>query len=273
MHKLHCISNACGTQRVDAQAASNGAIPDELVPCPRPGRGSQRSGGNTDYGAGQPDNQYAQKAKNSFFSASNFFRNGVFSKAAEGFALAEGYYREAGDTQNAANARRNKNLSTCNDRLNYLIVNDPEALRILLGEGKELRNPVVIDGITTFEPMLGACSEFPPEADTIRRKLAALEEEKHATSTPEQSTDNGKSPYRPVDVTQCISSWRKPMNLGYIDWGVKNSCDVAISFDIDDCDMNEDLQAVCTVKTLTVAAHSDYDGSNYHQPANARNYR
>jgi hypothetical protein len=161
------FSNACGTQRVDAQAASHGAIPDQLVPCPRP-----QSGEST------PDNQYAQKASNSFNSASNFYRNGDLNKAATGFALAEGYYRKAGDTKNAANARRNKTLSTCQERLNSLIDSDPGALRILLGEGSELRNPVVIDGITTFEPMLGACLEFPPEAEQIRRKLAALEQEK-----------------------------------------------------------------------------------------------
>lgn len=63
------------------------------------------------------------------------------------------------------------------------------------------------------------------------------------------------------------------MYNGYIQWGLKNSCDVSISFDIDYCDMNPDLQAVCTVKTMTVAAHSETGDSNYHQPANVRNFR
>jgi hypothetical protein len=89
-------------------------------------------------------------------------------------------------------------------------------------------------------------------------------------SLPQESKD---PPARPSDLSQCISSWRKPMHNGYIDWGLKNSCEVTITFDIDDCDSNEDMQPVCEVKTLTVAARSETSGSNYHKPANARNYR
>ena len=63
------------------------------------------------------------------------------------------------------------------------------------------------------------------------------------------------------------------MNNGYIPWGLKNSCDVAVYFDYDFCDMNPDLQPVCVLKTGTVPAHSEFSDSNYHIPANVRHYR
>jgi hypothetical protein len=81
------------------------------------------------------------------------------------------------------------------------------------------------------------------------------------------------APARPNDPAQCISSRRSPMRNGYIDWKLTNNCDVKITFDYDDCDMNENLQAACKVKTDFVPARSYHSGSNYHQPANARNYR
>jgi hypothetical protein len=75
------------------------------------------------------------------------------------------------------------------------------------------------------------------------------------------------------DAQQCIASWRNPMNNGYIQWGLSNSCDFPVAFDIDYCDMAPSMQATCTVKTVTVSRNGDFSDSNYHQPANARNYR
>src|SRR5580700_8583578 len=74
-----------------------------------------------------------------------------------------------------------------------------------------------------------------------------------------------------LEAEQCISSWRRPMQNGYIDWGLRNSCDYPIAFDFDYCNTDADMQADCTVKTGTVSRQSEFSDSNYHQPANVRN--
>jgi hypothetical protein len=95
----------------------------------------------------------------------------------------------------------------------------------------------------------------------------------HSTSTPSSRSSERSSPSKPDDASQCISSWKKPMQNGYIEWGIKNSCDAAISFDYDDCNPDEDLQVVCKATSATVGGHREFSNSNYHNPARARNYR
>jgi hypothetical protein len=79
---------------------------------------------------------------------------------------------------------------------------------------------------------------------------------------------------RSDDATQCISSYRHNMANGWIPWGVINSCDIYIDFDFDNCNPDPDsMQPVCALGTKRISPHGRIDDQNYHQPANARNYR
>ncbi|MGP0059757.1 MAG: hypothetical protein ACLPID_10770 [Beijerinckiaceae bacterium] len=173
------FSNACGTQRVDAQAASHGAIPDQLVPCPR-------RGVNTQPGKSVDESDHhdflMRMGREQFASGDAAFDDGRFSEAALDYAYAESCYESAG--ANFAAARRNKNLSICNAYIHSVDTGNPETLRQLLGEGEkkpeiQFHGPILAglpDRSSTSR--FGACLEFPHEAEQIRRKLAALEQEK-----------------------------------------------------------------------------------------------
>lgn len=78
---------------------------------------------------------------------------------------------------------------------------------------------------------------------------------------------------RPSDPQQCIAERLSAMKLGYIDYHYSNSCEVAIGFDIDDCDAGPNFEIQCKVKRMAVPAKSDTIGSNYKTPPNSRNFR
>jgi len=165
------FSNACGTQRVDAQAASHGVYPDQLVPCPRPNGGSS---GNYPSHAREND---ISDAEDSFRRANSNFQAGDFGLASIGFADAESYYRRAGDTANAERARRNKNLSICNANIGE---DNITTLHVLLGEASELEITPFAGPAGAPEPAStsrrGACAEFPAAVARVRSKIAALEQ-------------------------------------------------------------------------------------------------
>jgi len=179
------FSNACGTQRVDAQAASHGAYPDRLVPCPRPN--SPASGGTGSSSGNSRSDDIRSGARN-FQEAMDYSRSGDLEAASLSYALAESYYRRAGDSFNAANARRNKTLLICHANMNS---KDPDTLRLLLGQGEDPRDklppiaPLAADSVApSSTSRVGACLEFPPETERVRGKLAAVEQEKrNAAST------------------------------------------------------------------------------------------
>jgi hypothetical protein len=89
----------------------------------------------------------------------------------------------------------------------------------------------------------------------------------------EPPADPGSSSPDRSNLMACISSKRGNMSLGYIPWSIKNSCDFRITFDYDDCDQGPSLEVSCETKTTYIPPHGEHEGSNYHNPANARNYR
>lgn len=94
------------------------------------------------------------------------------------------------------------------------------------------------------------------------------------SESPSSSGTSSDGQISPIDAQSCISSTRRNNAAGYIDWTVKNSCDQTILFDFDDCDPDpSNMQPVCQTKTTSVRGHDTAGGSNFKQPANARNYR
>ena len=145
--------------------------------------GSAGAGRSAPSGGPSPGNRQAQEdvswAGKQFDEARDYYRAGKFENAVYYFAAAEGSYRRGGDTANAEVARRNKNLSICNANINS---DDPDTLRLLLGQGQ--REPEITfpnaDSVAAPASMqrLGACSEFAPEAQRIRDRIAAIEASK-----------------------------------------------------------------------------------------------
>jgi hypothetical protein len=87
------------------------------------------------------------------------------------------------------------------------------------------------------------------------------------------TTNPGSSSPDRSNLMNCISSTRGNMSIGYIPWTVKNSCDFRITFDYDDCNPGPSYEVSCEMKTDYIPPHGEQGGSNYHNPANARNYR
>ena len=167
------FSNACGTQRVDAQAASHGAVPTQIVPCPR--SGSPASGGSNP-SSGNPRSEDLRSGSERFQQASRYYGTGDFGMAGIVFAQAESYFRRGGDEANAANARRNKNLSICHDNIGN---DSPAVLHLLLGEGEREVEMAGFDipgePAAASTQRLGACTAFPAETQRIRERIAAID--------------------------------------------------------------------------------------------------
>lgn len=155
------FSNNCGTQRLSAEAASHGAVPTDIVPCPRPGGGQSSSGGGT-----RPYTTQLMDA------AKSYFQSGEYTRAAIEYASAERLYRSNGDGANAAIAARNKRMATCYSDIKAW-PDSADLLRELHGDRPKM-------GTLIDANERGVCREFPPATEWLRNRIAALDAKEKA---------------------------------------------------------------------------------------------
>jgi len=152
------LTNSCGTQRMSAQDLSNGAIPTDIVPCPRSSGGSSHSdsGSNRDF--------YYQMASSEMNKGSNSFRNKDYLMAEVQYESAEEQYRKLGDGRNADIAARAKRQSQCWAGMSSY--NDqPSLLRMLRGERPAF---ALMPG---SESQQGVCREFPDAMNWLNSRI------------------------------------------------------------------------------------------------------
>lgn len=157
------FSNDCGTQRLTQAQLQNGAIPNQIVPCPRPNGAS---------GSPAASDVLLKDARERFAKAMNLFNQGANAKAQTDFEGAERIFRLAGDAPNAEIAGRNKRLSICRWMSTHDLVSE-KSLRQYLGQGRP--DPDSMD--EKLYHVHGICLEFPAEAAAARAKLASLEQQ------------------------------------------------------------------------------------------------
>jgi Domain of unknown function (DUF4189) len=259
------FSNDCGSQTLTQQELQGGAIPSDIIPCPRPSERVERPSG--------PPSSSSDRGSYGA-TATAIYEDDDEEKVASGIAWNYSSQSEADqaalDNCSSRGGRGCKVVGRFSNGNCGYVATGSEGSRVCWGSAGTADDALDAcheHGCSSCRTPIGGCTNRMDAANTD-------DQGDPSPAPPSQPADASPDiPSRPDDPVQCISSWRAPMANGYIDWKVTNSCDVAITFDYDDCDMNEDLLPVCTVKTDSVPARSYYTGSNYHKPANARNYR
>jgi hypothetical protein len=160
--RLGTFSNSCGSQTLSQSQLQNGAIPSNIIPCPRPGGSSAPPSGDR---AGQQQQERA-RADASFQKALNELRSGDYLSSIKDFLDASQKYRALGDRQNAAGAERDAFQAQC--YWNMKAASDENELRELRGEGQD--------------PSKGICREFPDAMKWIATRISSLSAKKASDS-------------------------------------------------------------------------------------------
>jgi hypothetical protein len=156
------FSNSCGSQTLTQRQLQNGAIPDQIIPCPRPAARPQMPRTTPAEDGKRFLRQLAEQHANKGMEAA---LNGNYGGAREEYDRAERLYRQNGDHDRADVLKEPKRRYHCTHLLKENS-NSPDVLRHLSGEKKdELRH--------IFDPF-GLCKEFPDAMQTIRQRLAEL---------------------------------------------------------------------------------------------------
>jgi hypothetical protein len=172
------LTNSCGTQRMSAQALSNGAIPSDIVPCPRSGGGNSSSNN----GGGSNHDFYYQLASSQMQQGSNSVRNKDYTMAAAQYQGAEQQYRELGDGRNAAIAAHAKRQSRCWAGMSAY--NDqPLLLRVLRGEHPENTMMFAFGD----ESDQGVCREFPDAMNWLNNHINSVEAQQRAAEVQQRA--------------------------------------------------------------------------------------
>ena len=169
------FSNSCGSQSLTQSQMQAGAIPNQIVPCPRPGSGSSSNGN----GGSSSATLYAQEAAKHFGEATAYASGGDYLRATTRFEMAADEYRKAGDRANTEIADRNRRLASCRMQMQGS-ENAANTLRFL-------RDPQASRGLWDDKDV-GVCQGFPEIMDWLNKRIAALDaaEKQHQEEVAQQ---------------------------------------------------------------------------------------
>ena len=103
------FSNECGTQQLSQRQLQAGAIPDRIIPCPRPSSPAPRTE------SAPRDNRQVEEAKAHWREAAALFRDKMYAAAADKFQLSARAYSAGGSPRAAEQARTEVRRCVCYD--------------------------------------------------------------------------------------------------------------------------------------------------------------
>jgi hypothetical protein len=219
------FSNQCGSQTLTQQELQAGAIPSQIIPCPRPHTASKSQPANIErelkefqriweeLRAGPTESDKRKWAEEYYSEGSRQERKKNWTEAFGAYGMAMNYYKELGDKQKEGIAHKAFNRVDCN--------------RYLASYNQEQGQLDVATRIWRLEgaKSIFGCGDFPNAVKYIDEKLAELK--KGAVAGPRSgggaSRDTGAGH---VDAAQCIRM--KDLRRGA--YKLENSCTFGVRF-------------------------------------------